>query len=1137
MVKTRKRKPLYSIFRTAIVVFSLLLSVNCLSAQTADRKISINVSSAPLTEVLKEIQEKSGYMILYNTQLIKDVKASVKLDNAPVDEILRRVLQKTSLTYKLNNNTIILVAKSTQSSKQSNGTRKDGTQGNVITVQGYVLDSKDNLPIIGAAVRIKDGDTAENPIVITTDSEGFFTCVMESMNPDNILVEVSYVGMDAQKVKYQVGTELILKLDANTVLEDVVVTGFYSRPKESFTGAATSISANELRKAGGRSLLTSIQNIDPSFNIAQNLQAGSNPNELATMTIRGHNSMPPVINLEDIRETNAATAQANLPLFIMDGFEITLQQVNDLDKERIENITILKDASATAIYGTRASNGIVVITSKEPEAGRLNISYNGNLNIEIPDFSSYDLLNAKEKLRYEWLSGLYDHPTEKNRIELLKLYNSRILEAERGVDTYWLKYPVRTGVGQSHSLFLDGGDRDLRYSASLAYNDITGVMKGSDRQTVNASFTLQYAVETLRFKNTTSIGNVIGKNSPYGNFQDYVNLNPYWKPYEDGNLIKELELPQVGTTMESVYYNPLYNAGLPHKDQQESLSINTNFSVEWFIIPSLSVRGRLGYTKAKSETDQFVSPKNTRFASISITDEDRYMRRGKYTYNTSTSDRYDMDLLFNYHGLFDKHSIFSSMGLTYADSKGRGYGVVGEGFPETAKPFLGMAQHYPKDSQPTGYDDLSRQAGFLINGNYTFDNRYIFDFSFRYEGSSKFGKDQRYAPFWSAGFGWNIKKEAFLADISWVDALRIRSSYGVTGSLNFSPYQAQRMYDLQYGMNYHGDYAAIIQAVGNPDLKWEQTKQLNLGLDFSLFNRATLTLDVYNKNTSNLLTDIGLPIATGFRTYRANMGEVENKGFDGNVSFTVLSNAPKEMSLRIGAGFAYNQNRIKKISKEVEAMNELIRNSSTNLKDPSRLYEVGQSLSTIYAVESAGLDPATGQEVFINKDGKLTYSWASEDQVAVADVQPKLNGTINLFFRYKGLTISSYFIYRVGGYNYNSTIANKVENVLNRHNNDKRVLYDRWQKPGDRAAFKSIADNSATNATSRFVMKDNFLQMSSLDIEYDFPADWTYEKLGIRKLSLGATFDELFYIASIKQERGTYYPFSRKASFRLRINF
>ena len=277
--------------------------------------------------------------------------------------------------------------------------------------------------------------------------------------------------------------------------------------------------------------------------------------------MRGQNNIP---DLKGEYQT-----APNQPLFILDGFEATVEKVYDLDMNLVKSVTLLKDAAAKAIYGSKAANGVVVIETVQPEAGRLRIAYTGAVDVTVPDLTSYNLTNASEKLQAEVLAGKYTSGNAYEQARLTQEYNELYREVARGVDSYWMSQPLRTGIGNKHSVYIDGGSEDMRYAVSLGYNHIAGVMKGSDRKTISGGVTLSYRYKTLSFRNQLSIDNNSAKNSPYGSFSNYSKMNPYWRIYNtDGSLIK-----QYGSDI----YNPLLNADLNSKDQTGYTTITENF--------------------------------------------------------------------------------------------------------------------------------------------------------------------------------------------------------------------------------------------------------------------------------------------------------------------------------------------------------------------------------------------------------------------------------------------------------------------------------------------------------------------------------------------------------------------------------
>jgi hypothetical protein len=325
-------------------------------------------------------------------------------------------------------------------------------------------------------------------------------------------------------------------------------------------------------------------------------------------------------------------------------------------------------------------------------------------------------------------------------------------------------------------------------------------------------------------------------------------------------------------------------------------------------------------------------------------------------------------------------------------------------------------------------------------------------------------------------------------------------------------------------------------ALGNEDLGWQQTNQYNLGTEWELFNnRIRLNVDYYKRLTDNLFTKIDIPPAGGFSNYTANIGKVENAGIELSFNAFVLQNREKRLSWSIGGTLIHSKNIIKEISSSLQTLNdELLNQSSVN---PSFLFKEGESIYTIYAVRSKGIDPSSGKEIFIKADGSETFVWDAKDKVACGVEDPKIWGNLNTTFRYKGIYLSAYFTYRTGGQIYNSTLASKVENVYPYDNLDRRALYDRWKNPGDIAKYKSVADKSTTNATTRFVMNEDSFRLQTITIGYDLPVEWTKKYLSIPYVSVRGYLEDILYLSTIKRERGLDYPFSRKFSLSLTARF
>ncbi|MDR2414856.1 MAG: SusC/RagA family TonB-linked outer membrane protein [Odoribacteraceae bacterium] len=1105
-----------------LVSLLLLLNLNVYSTVSGQRVEVFQVKNVSLEECLKKIESLTGLGFFYNEQEVRKV-TGITLDERNIElyKLLEKLEALSGFHYEIIDDIIVLKKKTA-----TIATRQEET----IRVEGRARDGN-NLPLAGVHVHLK----GVTPTIGThTNKEGYYILYIPRV--DNPVLVFSFVGMKTVEASCagKSTVDAVMEEDVNEV-EEVVITGIFTKARESYTGAVTSITAKELSQVGNRDILSQIRNVDPSFFIVENNSAGSDPNTLPQIQMRGNTGLS--VDVKDVQTDMSTRQSTNLPLFIIDGLEVSLQQVIDLDQNLVENITLLKDASATALYGSRGANGVVMISTRKPAAGSIRFSYKGDINLELPDLSSYNLLNAREKLAFEVAAGIYrsDVPAWEQVYD--ELYNDRLISVARGVDTYWLKYPVRAGIGQRHSLRAEGGDEHFRYAATFGYNNIVGVMKQSLRSTYSGNMFLQYRFDKFSFHDDLSISVNKASNSPYENFSQYTRVNNYWTPYDDdGKLKKTLETfvyPESGQSFQPA--NPLYNATLPYRNSSGYSSFVNNFTAEWNILPSvLFVRGRFSIMKQQGRTDLYISAEHTSFANYT---EDKYVLRGSYTYGTNESFMYDGDVTLNYNQTWDdKHLLYVGLNYSLAEDKTENFTMRARGYAAKNMIFFGMGSSFEENGRPQSYESHSRRLGATANINYTYDRRYFADFSGKLEGSSRFGKNNRTAPFWSVGMGWNMHNESFLEEAGWIKNLRLRFSYGVSGSQNFNPYQALRTYRYFESQGYRYWVGAQLIDMGNEELTWQQTEQMNVGIETTLFkDRLRINVDVYNKMTHDLLSDVNLPLSSGFNSYRANVGEVSNRGVEASANIYFIRNSRRGIIWSVGASLLHNRNKIEKISNSLEFLNAILMEADRT--NPSFLFKEGQSLKTIFAVQSLGIDPNSGREIFVKKDGSRTFSWNASDKVPCGVNEPKLWGNLNSMFRYKNLLLNLTFSYRVGGDIYNQTLIDKVENVDPWYNADKRVFYVRWKNPGDHAYFKGVGDRTTTPASSRFVMKENTLECRTIHLSYEMDTDWLRDRVGISYLSIGAYTEDVFRLSTIKQERGTSYPFSRKYSFSFTARF
>ncbi|MBQ3827222.1 MAG: SusC/RagA family TonB-linked outer membrane protein, partial [Prevotella sp.] len=795
------------------LVFMLMLVMAItalpLHAQNAGAKLTMSFDNETLPQVFLRLEQSSTYKFLFTYDDVNKYKVTGKMQNASVLEIVDFALKNTPLEYKVNGKFINITLKSDNRQQSSTSRRTYG---------GYVVD-ENNEPVIGAQVKVV-GDGITQNVITVTDLNGAFS--FDYSFSGQVQVQISYVGMQTVTVPLRQGMKVVMKEDAKA-LGEVVVTGIFRKARESYTGSVSTIDKEQLEQFRGQNLLQTLKNVDASINFGIDNLNGSNPNNLPNINIRGTSSLP-----MSVEEFNAGqSSNPNTPLIIMDGFEISLTKLMDYNDEEIESINILKDAAATAIYGSRGANGVIVVVSKQPEPGKLRVNVEAGLALEVPDLTSYHLLNAADKLELERKAGLFDYPygidDSKSNFDFYykDAYNKRLYDVLRGVDTDWLSKPLRTGVGQRYNLRVEGGSKEFRWAADAQWKDTEGAMKGSNRRIFNGGITLLYTFKNLTFRNYTSVGINNSKESPYGTFSDYVNIQPYYAPYdEEGNLQKFFDTYM---RFRGMVENPLYNATLGSFNKSGYQELTNNFAVDWQILPELTLRGQLGISKNDSETNFFRSPEDTYYqndTSGQYTTGEGFLRRGYYRYTSGKSFSYNADVTLSYNKVFKEvHSLYVGANWSMRQNNYDGFTAAFEGISNDAQAKIGNARMYAQNEMPYGSNTKTRMFGLTGNVNYTYGGKYYVDFSYRIDGNSTYGSDKKYSSFYSGGIGWNLHNEAFLRGNKVINMLRLKASYGETGAASGALETDAYTYfnyvtDNRY-MNWTG---AELGGLGNPDL-------------------------------------------------------------------------------------------------------------------------------------------------------------------------------------------------------------------------------------------------------------------------------------------------------------------------------
>lgn len=681
-----------------------------------------------------------------------------------------------------------------------------------------------------------------------------------------------------------------------------------------------------------------------------------------------------------------------------------------------------------------------------------------------------------------------------------------------------------------------------------------GLMRKSGRENISVSSSLQYRNKNLLFKNELSIAFNKAENSPFGSFAQYSKMNPYWSPVdEDGNIPYYVEniTSWDNPNLYSREPNPYYNSTLNIRDQSKYQIITDNIFAQWGATTWLKFTGRFTFSKQSDESDRFLPAQHTDFAHIP---QNESYKKGSYDKGYGSRTTIEGTLTADFSKSFGKHVVFASAGTTVQEVQYHTELYSVEGFPSDNAGDLLMGNRYPENAKPSGSESVNRLAGYVTNATYTYDTRFLFDASFRYDGSSLYGSNKRFAPFWSVGLGWNIHNENFLKGSGLIDRLKIRYSYGYTGSQNFDAYLGISTSKYYTDQDYRYHYGTYLMGYGNEVLQWQRTLKHNIGIDVSLRQKLNITFNYFYEITEGSIATVSLAPSTGFISYKENMGDITNKGWELYAQYTIYNRHDTRENWSVFFNAFQVNGKIKKVSNMLKAMNKV--NSEKLSYLPLPRYVEGMSTTAIWAVKSLGIDPGTGLEVYRKLDGTTTNVYNTIDQQIVGDSRPDLEGTFGTNFEYRGWGANLFFRYRFGGQAYNQTLVDKVEMADLDYNVDRRVLEERWQKPGDKTFFKGVRyyvmssfsngiwnegvyysmDGYPTYATSRFVQDDNLFALESVSLYYRFNDNFN-RRLGISNSKMSFYMSDILWFSTIKRERGLDYPFSRSFTLQLQFTF
>jgi TonB-linked SusC/RagA family outer membrane protein len=923
------------------------------------------------------------------------------------------------------------------------------------TISGKVTSIEDGSPVPGVNIVVKGTTTGT-----VTDIDGNYNLAV----PEGASILVfSFIGLETQEV--EIGSRSVIDLQMVSdisQLSEVVVTGYSSVKKSNLTSAISTVKAEDIQSQPIGGIDNLLQGKSPGVQVvAQNGEPGSQ----AYIRIRG------------IGSVNAS----NEPLFIVDGVQLTSTQYNAINPNDIKEITILKDAASTSIYGARASNGVVLVTTRNgSEADKPTITYKFQYGQKQMIPNNYDMMNKAEKLRYEVEVGIR---TQEDA--------DLIANSLANPETDWFDVLLQNGVVQSHDLSFAGNSDKAKYFFSLGTYDEQGLSVGSQfkRLTVRANTEFDLT-DYLKFGNALTVTNsknnlTRDRNNVQNPFNAIYQYNPYEPEFQldsngdfildaDGN--KQYNLTRNGFSIgEALRNNP---------EQERYTNVLGNVFVGINPIEGLNIKSTVGINYRIRESESYVYPGSVL---------DGYV--GDVNAPGSKQDDFDQRFQYNWTNTAvytfspaDGHTIDALIGTEYIQADIRTMDVNSKGFP--SKDFVTHDNASEVTFGSTTRDEWSLWSQFA-SLSYNLNEKYFATASLRRDGSSRFGNNNKFGMFWSTSAGWNMHEEGFLNNVSFISQLKIRGAVGTSGNLPNGLYTSRGFYGFG---SYNNQVSAVPTQLENKDLKWEENFNYSVGIDFGFIqNRISGSLDYYNKNTKDLLFDAPLSRTVGFNSRLENIGEIVNKGFELDLAGDVVRT--KDFNVTLFASLATNDNEVLNLNNGGED----IINANSGLTVLSE----GQKINTFYLVQYAGVNPANGEELFYDKEGNLTNVWNGDDAVAMEGFSPLPTyfGSFGLDASWKGIRLNASFYYQGGNYTMNWAFnQNAMNDGASYARNNQRVdAFNYWKKPGDTGVLPKPAVTNNPVDTDRYLQRADFIRLRNVNLSYSFPKPWV-EKIWLQDI-------------------------------------
>ena len=1051
-----------------LFLFVFISGVFAGNANSQETKVSISKNNKPIREILGEIERQTDYLFVYSEKEVDvNQRKTVNVSQQRVADVLSSLFRSTNVGYAMEGHNIMLMAKTTQTDAAQ--------QKRHIT--GVVKDIKGET-IIGANIMIKGTGTG-----VSTNIDGEFS--IEAAAGDELIV--SFIGYLTQTIKIDSQKTLNIKLLEDTkTLEEVVVVGYTVQTKSAVTGSVAVVKADKLKDVNTLEVGSMLQGKVSGVYVSG---SSGEPGHASKIRIRGKGTL------------NSSVS----PLWVVDG--VIVGEDPGLNPNEIDNISVLKDGSATALYGSRAANGVIVVTTKRGEYDANKYSVSINAGVSLLSTGRLEMMNSQE---------LYDYQKSWNN-------QSWFTEELLKHNTDWFKEASKPGLYTNANITYTGSSGRMRSFVMADYYREEGAIKDFtlDRFTFRSNNDVKF---TDRFTMSTKISGSLSRTDSQQRsvYNTYLYL-PWDFPYnEDGSIRSGQE-----------------------QDWRGRDGINDMYDLQWNWSRSkkLTVDGTINFNYQITDWLRFESNNYIRYISN---------RSESYTDKRSRSGQSDKGSLSNSNSLLTKQ--FTNQMIRFEKSFGK-HKVNALGAYEYTRHFYESTSAEGRGIQPGreildvttgiksigGYKDAIATQSALFNANYDYDNRYMGQVSYRMDESSCFGKNNRMGHFFTVSGGWNIQNETFFESLrESVNQLKVRVSYG---SLGNTPGAYYGHYPLYSSMMYNDEVAYFPSQMGNADLSWEKCYTTNIGIDARFFDRFGVTIDLYNKNTSDLLYYAPLPNISGYTGQYKNVGAINNKGLEISLNADVIRTSKFQWTSDFNIGF--NRNRVTELY-----------GGKPELKGLKRLEE-GRDMDEWYLREWASVDPANGSPLWYTTDenGKRTTtdSYNKADRVYCGSAAPKFTGGWMNSFSYKGFTLTANFDFVYGNllYNQSRELLDSDGAYADYNSMKLKSGWKRWEKEGDIATHpKAIngGNKNSNKSSSRYLEKGNYFSLRNLSLGYSIP-EKLCGKLGLQQVNVSCSADNLFTLtpfsgvspqlsdSSTDGYAGTIYPLSRRIVFGLNVSF